>query len=148
MEEYKDIFGTDYEISTLAQVRNKKTQRILKPWNRGKYLAVNLGIHNPFYIHKIMELVFLEPIESYDVDHINRDKHDNRLSNLRIVSKSVNRTNTLCLPTNKLQEKNISQKGNTFSVRIFREGKYVYIKSFDTLEEAKQARDNFINSNY
>ena len=149
MEQFKDIPGTFYEISSLGKVRNKNTNRILKPWKKGKYLAVNLGLGNPFYIHKLMGSVFLIPIDDYDIDHINRDKHDNRADNLRYVSKSVNRTNTLCLPTNKLRQKNISQlKGGTFCVRIFRENEYVFIKNYCTLEEAIQGRDNYINSNY
>ena len=148
MEEYKDIPGTIYEISRLGNVRNKDTGRVLKPWNRGKYKSVNLGLGNPFYIHKLMALTFLEPIEGYDIDHINRDKHDNRLCNLRIISKSENRCNTACFPTNKLQEKNISKKGESYAVRIFRDGKYAFMKSFATLPEAIEARNNFIASKY
>lgn len=147
MEEYQSIPGTNYEISTLASVRNKRTGRVLKPWDRGAYKAVNLGLRNPHYIHKLMALVFLEPDEG-DIDHINRDKHDNRLCNLRVVSKSENRCNTPCLPRNKLQQKNIAKINNSYSVRIFREGKYAFIKSFATLPEAIEARDNFIASKY
>lgn len=148
MEEYRNIPGTIYEISTLSSIRNTHTGRVLKAWNRGKYKSVNLGLGNPFYIHKLMALVFLEPIEGYDIDHINRDKHDNRLCNLRAVSKSENRCNTPCLPRNKLQEKNITKKGDSYSVRIFREGEYVFMKTFATLSEAIEARNNFIAIKY
>jgi len=148
MEEYKEIPGTIYEISILGNIRNKDTGRVLKPWNRGKYRAVNLGLRNPFYIHKLMAFTYLEPVEGCDIDHINRDKHDNRLCNLRIISKSENRCNIPCLPSNKLQEKNISKKGDSYSVRIFRNGEYAFMKSFASLSEAIEARNNFIASNY
>ena len=93
--------------------------------------------------------MFLTEQDGMDIDHINRNKHDNRLENLRYVSKSQNRTNTPCLPGNRLKEKNISlNQSGCFCVRIFREGKYVFIKNFKTLPEAKEARDFFIRNNY
>lgn len=148
METWKELIGTNYSVSDLGRVRNNKTNHILKPWKKGKYLAVNLGLANPFVIHKLVAETFLEPFEGYDIDHINRDKYDNRLVNLQYVSKSQNRCNTPALPTNLLGEKNISFNGTSYCVRIFRNGKYVMIKNFNTLSEAIQARDSFVASYY
>ena len=150
MEEWRDIPGTEYQISSDGRVRNTHTNRILIPWKRGKYLAVNLGANNPHYIHKLVAGIFLSPVSGYDIDHINRNKHDNRVVNLRYVTKSQNRCNTPALPTNKIGEKNISKKmgatGVTYCVRVYRNGEYVFIKSFDTLEAAIAGRDNFLSS--
>lgn len=148
METWKDIPDTNYCVSDLGRVKNKFSDFVLKPWNRGEYLAVNLGFHNPHYLHKLVADAFLQKIEGFDIDHINRDKHDNRLSNLRYVSKSQNRCNVPCLITNRLQQRNISFNGSSYCVRIYRNGKYALIKNYTTLEEAIKARDNFINSNY
>ena len=144
MEEFKLIDGTNYSISTLGRIKNNITSRILKPWNKGKYLAVWLGANNPFYIHKLMGTIFLNPIEGYDIDHVNRNKHDNALTNLRYVSKSENSINTPA--RNILKEKNITKVKDSYSVRIYRNGQYAFIKNFKTLQEAITARNIFINS--
>tara|TARA_R110000782_G_scaffold4041_1_gene14312 strand:- start:1560 stop:1853 length:294 start_codon:yes stop_codon:yes gene_type:complete len=38
-------------------------------------------------------------------------------------------------------------KFNTFNVQIVKEGRFVYCKSFKTLDEAIEGRDNFKNGN-
>ena len=127
---WKDIPGTTYEASDDGEVRNKSTGRVLKQWNRGKYLAVWLGAHNPFYVHKIIASLFHEQVDGYDIDHINRNKHDNRACNLRYISKSANRCNTPCLQTNSLGQKNISKTtSGSYCVRIYRDGAYVLLKA-------------------
>lgn len=147
MEEWRDIPGVAYEVSSLGRVRNKVTGRILKAWNRSKYLAVNLGIANPFHIHKIVARVFHKEVPGYQIDHINQDKHDNRAENLRWVTSSQNRCNTGCNNRNKLQEKNITKSASgSYCVRIYRDGKYVYIKNFSSLDDAVLARDIFLTT--
>ena len=146
MEEFKPIDGTSYSISTLGRVRNDITGRILIPWNRGEYLAVNLGIRNPFYVHRLVGYIFLTPIEGYVLDHINRNKHDNRLINLRFIPKSENAINTLHNSRNILKEKNISRYKNRYWVRIYRNGSYAFINAYDSLDEAIVARNNFLNT--
>jgi hypothetical protein len=106
-----------------------------------------LGQHNPFYVHHIMAKIFLTPIDNYEIDHINRNRYDNRLCNLRYVSSAENKHNMGCLITNKLNEKNISRYRDKFWVRIYRNGVYVFMNWYDSLTDAKQARDNFIASN-
>jgi len=146
MEEFKSIDGTCYSISTLGRVKNDTTGRILTPWNKGKYLAVNLGFRNPFRIHNLMGNIFLTPINGYVIDHINGDKHDNRLCNLRYVTQSINLINRSYLPSNKLKEKNIRKDGNRYDVQIVRNRATVFRKHCKTLEEAIHARNNFIAS--
>lgn len=77
-----------YSVSTLGNVRNDKTGRILKP-GRTKlgYSIVTVGGHSRL-IHQLVMNVFMPISEDEanvltDIDHINSDRSDNRLSNLR-----------------------------------------------------------------
>ena len=73
-----------------------------------------------------------------DVDHINRDTLDNRKSNLRIVSRTVNCSNN--------GHEGVYKSGNRWRVKLTRYGKiyYSYGCGFDTKEEAIEYRDNIL----
>lgn len=78
------------------------------------------------------------------VDHVDRDGLNNRKQNLRTVSISENCVNSKT--RSKTKEKNIYKKGKRYQVQIIRNFKNVYCKTFDTIDEAVQERDAFLES--
>ena len=89
----------NYEVSTDGQVRNKKTGQVLKTSpNGGGYLSVRLrkeGKGHTKRIHRLVGEAFLpNPDGKPMIDHINRDRMDNRLENLRWATSSENNQNT------------------------------------------------------
>lgn len=75
-----------------------------------------------------------------DRDHINRDKLDNRKCNLRVVSRTINNYNRENF--NKYGVKGVYCKNGKFISRITYKNKQQYLGSFNTIEEAKTAREN------
>ena len=84
-----------YSASTLGNIRNDKTGRILKP---GKtklgYQIVTVGGQSR-YIHQLIMDTFMEISEDErrvltDIDHVNSNRGDNRLSNLRRCTHAEN----------------------------------------------------------
>ena len=101
MEEWKPIsFNSDYLISSYGRVLSKKynqqpIEKILKNNNNGLgYQYVKIKGKN-YYIHQLVydHFISTERQEGFEIDHIDRDKTNNTVSNLRYVTISENRLN-------------------------------------------------------
>ena len=84
-----------YSVSDQGNVRNDKTGRILQPGSdRAGYLMANLRKDKKSLIQKVHRLVagaFIpNPENKKCVDHMNNDKKNNKLTNLRWVTYSQN----------------------------------------------------------
>ena len=85
----------NYEVSNLGNIRNRKTNKALKPYltNRG-YLTVGFwmdGKKKRVSIHRLVAQAFLQnPDNLTEVNHINGCKTDNNLNNLEWISGSAN----------------------------------------------------------
>lgn len=74
------------------------------------------------------------------IDHINGNPSDNRICNLRDVTRSINLQNRHnATKSNKSGFLGVIARGNRWRSRIKVEGKDVYIGTFDTKEKAHQA---------
>ena len=152
MEEYKKIDGYDnYEISNQGNVRNTDTGRILKlRKNCGGYLDVHLykdGIGKKFTIHRLIGLYFIpNPDNLPFIDHIDRNRSNNSIQNIRWISHSNNNRN-------KPKKQNSSSKyigvslhkpTGKYQAKISINNKNKHIGIYDKEEDAGLAFDNFI----
>ena len=120
----------DYLIYDDGRVYNKKYKRFLKPLkNTGGYYHVQLWKNNKqktIKIHRLVGLHYLPKVEGKDIiDHINGDKLNNHVNNLRWVTQQENCNNYKSIQKNNtLGFKNISpyQNGFRFQKNIY--GKY------------------------
>lgn len=124
-----------------GQIWSLKSNKFLKQHNDTyNYLTVSLD-NKTVKVHKLIAMTFLDnPNKHPHVDHKNRIRTDNRIENLRYISLSDNQLNKTYSPRNK-EYKNIQVKNTTFKVSIKQKNNNIY-KSFKTLEEAKEFRDN------
>lgn len=111
MEIYKDVKGFEglYKVSNYGNIKSLERkeicknilrirgERILKPSLRRGYLFVTLsknGQKKGVNIHKIVADHFLENIFNYpQIDHIDGDKENNNVENLRWVTAKQNSNN-------------------------------------------------------
>lgn len=144
-------YDENYSLSCYGEVKNKKTGRILKPWDRGKYLAVNIGANNKKVLHKLIAEMFLPKINTIglEIDHIDRNKHNNSAYNLRWVSRSINALNkeitTKPQKNNSINEHHIIFNNHSYYVVISKQDLYVRNK-YKTLSEAINQRNKIIEN--
>lgn len=105
MEEiWKDIEGYEnlYQISNMGRVRSLRygKVKILKNGiNKNGYCKVALvknSVYKNFYVHRLVAIHFIpNPENKPHIDHINTDRADNRVENLRWVTNKENHNNAL-----------------------------------------------------
>lgn len=91
-----------YEVSDLGRIRRigrshgATVGRILKPrrGGDGRYLKVSFGRARQVFIHRIVAEAFLGPGEGRQVNHINGNPSDCRLTNLEWATASENITHS------------------------------------------------------
>ena len=120
-------------------------------WKKGESMGsvsadgyVNISIDGRIYrAHRIawMFMTGQQPIAF--IDHENRNRLDNRWSNLRSASQSENLQNSVVKKTSSLGLKGVTyvpSKGR-YRARITSGNKTIFEQTYETPEEAKAARD-------
>lgn len=128
-----------------------KTDRAPNPWNAryaGKeagrvtngYIQIRIFEYD-FYAHRIAYLYMTGSFPEMEIDHIDRNKTNNRFENLRVVSKTVNMQNIFNpYRSNKLKVRGVRQTASKkFDARISVLGKDYSLGTFSTAGEAGAA---------
>ena len=118
----------NYSITNEGKVINNKTGKILKAQlNRDGYFLVKLYNENGWkqkYIHRLAGEHFLERVEGKtEIDHINRNKQNNHISNLRWADRSEQQINKGDYKKNSNLPKNISIVNQYYQIDIQRNKK-------------------------
>jgi hypothetical protein len=137
----------DYdESSGIFRRRTFRGKQLSDTRNTGTFDArgyITLSIEGQnFLAHRVAWAIKNGDISStIDIDHINGNKSDNRLKNLRIASRSENSCNK---PISKQTSSGVKgvcwhKLAGKWYAQLKIKGAYVYRKSFDRLEDAERA---------
>ena len=90
--------------------------------------------------HRLAWLLYYKEWPIKDIDHINRNRTDNRICNLRLVTRSQQLQNTSLRRDNKYGMTGVYKTtNNTYAVSIWSKQKKYHIGTYKSLEEAKNA---------
>jgi hypothetical protein len=144
MEEWKQINGyPEYEISTLGRIKGRRTQ-FLKLTLRDLYYEVQLGRGHLKHVHRLVAETFIPKQDGKNyVDHINRDKLDNRIENLRWATCSENLMNKDKPKNNTSGHKNINWDKEKCKWRIQIKG--TTYGRFNDLDDALLNREEILS---
>ena len=110
-------------------------------WNLSKGYVVTKQGDKHIKLHRIIMSDYLDVDK--EVDHINRNKLDNRKCNLRIVSHYENMQNLGQNKRNSTGEKGIYYIKSKNRYRVdYRQGDKIHKKMFQTFDEAKQFKES------
>ena len=156
VETFKKIEGFEnYSVSDYGNVRNDTTAKILQGSNNGGgYLRVCLNKNDKrhfMFIHKLVAEAFLHnPENKKCVDHIDNNKHNNNLINLRYATLQENGRNAKLSSKNTSGTKGVylNKKDMKWRAQICINGKVINLGSFINKEDAiniriQRAKDAF-----
>lgn len=87
------------EIYSYPKKTRKGVRKMLAHKNKNGYLSIDLcknGNIKKYSLHRIIALAFLDNIENKEqVNHINGNKHDNRIENLEWSTRSENQKHSI-----------------------------------------------------
>ena len=145
-EVWKDVVGYEglYQVSDLGRVKSRN--KIMTPVkHKHGYLKIQLrkeGVSKNFFIHRLVMIAF-KGFSYLVTDHLNRNKEDNRLSNLEYVSSRENSCRGI------LSDLSVSKKVPVRGVTTNKSGRFLPMKSingiptylgcYGSIEEAENA---------
>ena len=139
--EKKYSVSEDGRIFSLNYGRTGRTQE-LSPDTVGGYYRVQLsknGKRKKFYVHRLVAQAFLEDWNpDLDVDHIDMNKTNNHISNLRMLTRSQNKQN------NKAKGVYFNKALNKWRGELMVNYKHYYGPYRDTKAEALADRQELI----
>ena len=112
---------------------------------RNGYVSVNIG-GKMFYEHRLVWLIFFGPIrDGLQIDHINHNRGDNRILNLRLCCPACNAKNLSMNSTNRSGHNGVSfdSERGLWRSYVTVQGSHINIGRFADIESAISARNSY-----
>ena len=151
MEQFKKIKNYEnYSVSRNGKVINNTTGKELKHSYHFGYSRVTLccnGKNKRYRVHRLVAEAFIPNPENKNmVDHIDNDRANNKVCNLRWATPSENAMNMKLRPESKTKVKGVyAVEDGRYTACIGFQNRIIYLGHFANLEEAKQARQKKAN---
>ena len=133
-------FDSNYIVYSDGRVYSVRRNMFLKPQPTTKgYKQVK--IYGKWYsVHRLVAKVFIPNQNNLpQVNHLNKDKTDNRVENLEWCDNRHNKSHSFGF-----NNPGITKRGKKYYVRIGHNKKYYYLGRYDTVEKANLVYTNFL----
>jgi len=102
---------------------------------------------SPVLAHRLAWFYCFKEWPEKGIDHINRDRSDNRLDNLREVDQTLNNFNATVRKDNTTGYRGVYVHGSGYRARVTYQGKNHNLGTFETVEEAASKVQEFKQQN-
>lgn len=138
-KELKEIldYNPDTGIFTWKKSKIMSTNAVAGYINHQKYVVISIS-GKKHQAHRLAWLYVYGKFPNMFIDHINGDRADNRIDNLRDVSNRVNGCNRKIHREGKLPGCTFLKSSNKWQAQIKQNNVYKYLGCFDSQMEAHQ----------
>jgi len=137
-QELSDLFY--YDNGLLYWKKNNKKAGTKR---KEGYIVIQLN-KTQYYAHRLIWTLLNGDIPNdRHIDHINRVKDDNNISNLRLVTDRENALNKISKPSN-TGIYGVSKDRNYYKVSFTIEGKSIHVGNFKDLNKAKECAESYV----
>jgi hypothetical protein len=141
LQELSDLFY--YDNGFLYWKKNNKKAGTKR---KEGYIVIQLN-KTQYYAHRLIWTLLNGDIPNdRHIDHINRVKDDNNISNLRLVTDRENALNKVSKPSN-TGIYGVSKDRNYYKVSFTIEGKSIHVGNFKDLNKAKECAESYVMNN-
>ena len=143
----RELFAYCPDTGALTRRKTTSTQAVAGTtpgWvNKAGYMALNLDGHG-YLVHRIAWLISYGEWPKGVIDHINQNKLDNRLANLRDVTRQVNTQNNRMVKTGKMYGASLAgahwdAHNGRWKASICIDGRHKHLGRFDSEQDAHDA---------
>lgn len=126
--------------------RRRKIGDVAGTVRRDGYVQIQIK-YRLYLVHQLMIFVQYGEYPKYEIDHINRIRSDNRLTNLRVVTRKENSENKSLLSNNKSGYRGVCWDSDKqkWLVQVKHNGVNYYVGRYIDIEDANIAAVNFRN---
>lgn len=143
---FKERPRNEFNHNTSYAHHKKRVGKKAGWMNNGGYVMVRMD-DNQYLAHRVIWLLTygeLPPHPKFEIDHINGDRSDNKITNLRIVDHAGNQRNSGRAVNNTSGFRGVrwDKTRGKWRAEIKINQKGILLGRFETIEEAKEAREN------
>lgn len=138
-ERVKELFDYDYENGCLLRKEDNHGRIVNRPCGHKSAAYGYVGIDGKSYrVHRVIWLLVYGTWPEHEIDHIDQNKLNNRIENLRPTTRSENMRNIKMHRDNSSGYPGVSwdKKAWKFRADIRADNKNIYLGYFNTAEEA------------
>ena len=142
-EDLKSRVTYDSESGVFTYITKKDFGRVAGHINQRGYLKIGI-LNKSYFAHRLAWLYIHGELSDKEIDHINQNKLDNRIVNLREVDSRVNMKNLPKYKSNKSGQCGVGWKkaNNKWYARIDVDGKRISLGYHIEYSDAVNARKN------
>lgn len=137
-EKLKELLRYEPDTGLFYRLSGPRAGEVAGHMHHG-YVKISMPKAGGIYAHRLAWLYMTGEMPPNEVDHIDRNRGNNKWANLRLATRSQNQANTAIRKSNTSGYKGVRMLRGHFRAKITIQHRIIHLGDFETLEEAVAA---------